>query len=576
MKKNIFSLYSLLVVLGSSLLFLDACKLKNPTEGVVISVKADAVTAPSTLLVRDAKTGSPIASLTSAVPITITGPGAPYVYSSGASKSISLFQGAVLFSLRKGTPVSAANPINFTVNINIPGYIPLEYPITLTSLLPIRREAYLVSFANPPAGAKGETKTVSTGSDGKTTDTISINIPGTPEKTEALKIAIAAGTQMLDATGQPVSGSVEAKVLQFTVGKQESLKSFPGGLTLESLKDANGNALPSGGIEPAGWIDMSMSAGGKSVKSFDKPLLTTIEINKDQINPKTNAKFKAGDELDVYSKTAGEDHWVKEGTSLITLNSTTGNLEATMSIKHLSWWTLGSFIAKCGEPIKLTINIKPNYLSKDFEFYKEGSGGEELFSMSFIEMEDGSGLISKTSTKVPEANSKYYIVSGSDMVYKGILCGTTIDLGSFAAEDLVSFTVDIKCENNNRIILPENYTVHYIDDDIYQNTINTGTDRKIDPNDPPIKSDGSVTIKTDPNGKDWFDTKIGIFEVNGVTYNKITIPKANLTVGKKYRFSIYYNDGSKDSREDYVTDVVTNTDLLNGKTVTVTLSKCPF
>ncbi len=572
MKKNIFSILALILVLGSGLLVLDGCKLKNPTEGFAISIKADAVTAPSELLIRDAKTGSPLASLTSATPVTISGPGAPYVYSSGATKAISIFQGAVSFSLRKGTPVSASNPIKFTIFIDVPGYLPLEYPITLTSLEPIQQEAYLVNFSAPPSGAAANTKTVVTGSDGKTTDTSSIIIPATTNKTEALKIAIDAGTKMLDVTGQPVSGSVEAKVMQFTSGTEESLKSFPGGLEFNELKDTNGNKIPAGGFSPAGWIDINMSIGGKSVRSFDKPLIVSMEIDPNQINKLTNAKYKVGDVIDIYSKTAGENNWVKEGTSIIALNSNS-KLEAKMLVKHLSIWGMGVFIPKCGEALSLTVNVPKGYSKLGLTIYKRIDLSDGSFYWDFadninvFESVSGSGLLSVTSEFVPQINQVYKIeVLQGTPLYTGPLCGSIVNLGTIGAVDNLTNNILIKCANGISVLLPDNYKVYYVNENDYQNTINPATGRKIDPRDPII------------NGKDWKEATIINQTINGVIINTLTLPKKDVVVGEKYRFSVYYNDGKKESREDYVTPAPIVQEVLDagGQDVIIILTTCPI
>ncbi len=570
MKKYIFSSLALLSMLSLGLLFIEGCKLKNPTEGVTIGVKADAVTAPSELIIRDAKTGSPIANLTTSVPVSISGPGAPYVYNSGAGKQLSLFEGAIPFSLRRGTPVSIDNPIKFTIFINIPGYLPLEYPITLTSLTPISAEAYVVSFENPPAGAGSGEKTVGTGSDGKTTDTSSIVIPASADKTETLKIAIAAGTQMLGADGAPVSGPVEAKVIQFSPAQEESLNSFPGGLELNELEDANGNKLEGGGIEPAGWINMNMSAGGKSVKSFDKPLETTIEINKDQINPKTNAKFKAGDELDVYSKTEGEDNWVKEGTALVKLNTVTGNLEATMQVTHLSTWAMGIFIVKCGEKLKITVNLENDFAANDFKIYKSIFVGGQLveqlvYSFTFDFLVDGGGNVTRTLDFIPQTNSNYIIKNMTEgtTIFTGLLCGTPINIGTLKPTNRITNTLLLSCQNGTKILLPKDYNVYFILETDYQSTINPFTNRKIDPRDPIVA------------GKDWKEVRITNTRINGVETNQLIVPKSQFIVGQVYRFSLYYNDGKKESRRDYISEAY---DGANTKTVPITIADadCPI
>ncbi|OYU94276.1 MAG: hypothetical protein CFE21_16960 [Bacteroidetes bacterium B1(2017)] len=552
-----------------ALLLLDGCKLKNPTEGFAISIKADAVTAPSELLVRDAKTGSPLAGLTSASPVTISGPGAPYVYSSGATKALSIFQGAVSFSLRKGTPVSASNPIKFTVHINVNGYLPIDYPIELTSLEPILAETYLVSLTDLPANAAKSVKTIGTGTDGKTTDTSSIFIPSSSSKPEALKISIDAGTKMLDEQGQPVVGSVEANVFQFNSGSQEALKSFPTSFRFEDLKDANGNSIPGGGFEPAGWVDITMNAGGKSVKTFDKPLNANLEINKDQINPKTNAKFKAGDEIDVFSKSVGVSNWVKEGVATVILNSSTGNLEANIQITHLSVWGIGLLMPKCGTPLSFSWLLNKGYGSSNGTIIIRHSKTFEdvVIRASYVESRDGAGVKTVVTSFVPVADAEYLVILGGTFIaYKGKLCGSLIDLGSVPSSPSITNNIFLKCTNGSSVLLPNDYKVYYVNENDYQSTINPATKRKIDPRDPII------------NGKDWKDCAIQNVTIDGKTINTITLPKSDMVVGQKYRFSVYYNDGKKESREDYVTPAPIVQEVLDagGQDVIIILAECPL
>ena len=570
MKKNIFNIIALIAVLGSGLLAIDGCKLKNPAEGIVVSIKADAVTAPSEILIKDARTGYQPKNITTAIPVTISGPGAPYVYSSGASKTISLFQGAVSFSLRKGTIVSINNPIKFTIHIDLPGYLPLEYPVVLTSLDPISATASVVDFNNPPKGAASKTATIETGADGKTTDTSSIFIPATIGKTESLKIAIDAGTKMLDASGAPVSGNIEAKVIQFTPSTEEAINAFSGGTDFNSIKDVNGNPLAAGGFYPAGWMDMTMSAGGKNVKSFDKALQTTFEINADITNPTTKVKYKAGDVMDVYSKSEGSTDWTKEGTATIALNSTSGKLEATLAVKHLSVWAFGILVPKCGQRLTISIFI-PNREFGDWFQIKKFMPGFNAFLGLFVDFnvsgqDNGVGITTIPCGFLPEENATYQIYSQNEgVLYEGPLCGSIVDLGSPAVPNVMVNQVLIKCINGSSVLLPNHYKVYYIDDDEYNNTINNATGRKIDPR------DGKV------NGIYWKQTNIANIKQDGKEINTISLRKKKLLIGKKYRFALYYNDGKEESRKDYITPAPISQEVLDaGGQVIIVLGTCPI
>lgn len=60
--------------------------------------------------------------------------------------------------------------------------------------------------------------------------------------------------------------------------------------------------------------------------------------------------------------------------------------------------------------------------------------------------------------------------------------------------------------------------------------------------------------------------------------NKLTLPKNDMVIGKKYRFSVYYNDGQVESREDYVTPEPIIQEVLDagGQDVNINLTRCPI
>lgn len=575
MKKSLFNILGAAAMLGMTLTTFQGCKVGDPLEGVTIAIKADAVSAPYEFRVVDAKTGTQ-ANLPDNYIVKVTGPGASQVYTPGGSRTIRVFQGILQFSLRKGYNPTSENPLKFNFEFSGTSYLDLVYPVEITSSTQFSKTISLVNFENPPAGSSGKKEPVPTGSDGSATDTIKITVPKTAEKTEEAKVVINEGTILKDKDGNPVTGSLEAKVLHSTP-TEDALASFPGGTNVGETKDASGNSQAGGEMKPAGWVDMKISAGSSSVKSFSTPIEVNMEINPTTINPSTSVPYKEGDDMEVYSLSEGEGNWVKEGTTKVIKNAETGKLEAPMSVTHLSVWMAGVKLQACNQKLKLEFNntVNTNPMSIIIEIRNAGASASIFRQTTTVP--------ATTNTTVeydfkPAENVRYDVyatTNGNTFEYKNVLlCGTTqsITIPS-AGSGQIGFKITIKCENGNQVLLPDNYTVYYIREGEYQNPanivpeINGKPEHKIDP------SDGVF------NNVSWKSAKVRAVQTSTENYNLLVMSTSDsyFTTGHQYRFSVYYNDGSKTSREDYLT--VEYTDVIKGSgvfPVDITISTCPF
>jgi hypothetical protein len=582
MKKNIFFSLFALVGITTSILLLDACKLKNPTDGFKIIVKADALQAPNNFFVLDSKTGNQ-ADLPANYEVAVTGPGAAYVFSPGGTKKIVVIQGVLQFSLRKGFVPTAANPIKFNFEFHNSKYLDLVYPVEITSLDQFSENISLVNFDNPPSGSTGKKQDVPADTSGKTTTKVEIVIPKAQGKEEAATVEIEAGTQLKDKDGNNVVGTIEAKILHATP-TDSSIGSFPGGITIAGTKDASGAALPGGEISTTGWVNFEMSAGGKQVKTFSQPVSVNMEIKPGTINPKTGVAYVAGDDLDVYSLSAGENTWVKEGTTKVVKNDSTNKLEAPMSINHLSVWMAGIILAPCGNVLELGYDNSANVnaISGKFEVYSIANA--LLASVNFTVPASNSNYRITVGTFRPSEGTKYNVkitfegVSNPVEFNNTVLCNSALKATVPTINtNQIQFKVKMLCTNGNQVLLPDNYTIYYIKETEYQNTIvrdpnNSSKDHKIDP------SDGLV------DGVEWKKKQLRAITGSNEAYNLISFSVGDdyftsSATGTQYRFAVYYNDGSKSSREDYVTPAPGYTDAIKGSGVysaNITLKTCPL
>ncbi len=339
-----FKFSKLLIVIICLGVFIQGCKLKNPTEGIYVYAKADAITAPSELLFFDPSTGKPEAAMENVV-VNVSGPAASFIYNSGGRKTITINNGIVQISFRKGTLVSEANPLKFNLEINAPGYISFVKSFSLTSLDPIKETMFLVNLNNLPKGSAKTEGNTTTDPTGTTTAPITVTVPTSADKKEVAELTIPTGVSMKDKDGSPVTGTVAIDVLQFAGSGQQALDAF-GNKGGNTIKDINGSTLNETVIAPLGWLNINMTAGGKEVKTFSNPVKGKIGIPAGLVNPITGAEYKEGDALSVLSKEDDGTEFKKEGTTTLQ-KATDGSLFAEINITHLSGWTIAQSFGKC-------------------------------------------------------------------------------------------------------------------------------------------------------------------------------------------------------------------------------------
>ena len=317
--KTIHTIKGFTLILGITLLsgLFFTCK-KGPIDNFKININASATTAPSTIKVYDVTTNTKI-EVSGSVPVTITGRDANRIYTPGGYQTFAVDQGKIDISLRSGANPTPEKPFEFNINIAPDGYLPVIYPVTLTSTLPSDFSIGLVNLNNLPKGStqtKVDPPVVIDTATKKTTTPIVIktdSVPpsgGTPP--QVTTVTVPAGTQLQDKEGKPIelpAGDTTAKLTTSIVyfpPTEQSLNSFPGGLETSNIQDTSGNDQKAGTLAPAGWVNIDMKLGNTDVKNFSTPIVVSMELDPNTINPNTDAPYVEGDSINVYSKSEGD------------------------------------------------------------------------------------------------------------------------------------------------------------------------------------------------------------------------------------------------------------------------------
>jgi hypothetical protein len=139
------------------------------------------------------------------------------------------------------------------------------------------------------------------------------NLTITPSKVPTINtgmsVTIPAGTKFLDASGNVLSGSFDAKVYYFSP-ESDALQYTPqndenGEMT---VKYKNNQTAKYVSIDAAcAYIEISNSNG--FVASFSKPISVSMDVHKDIMNIETSAQVKSGDSLEFITKNLTSAEW---------------------------------------------------------------------------------------------------------------------------------------------------------------------------------------------------------------------------------------------------------------------------
>ena len=338
---------------------------------------------------------------------------------------------------------------------------------------------------------------------------------------------------------------------------EQSLNSFPGGLESSNITDTSGNALKQGTLAPAGWVNISMKIGNTDVKNFSTPIVVNMELDPKTINPNTDAPYNQGDSINIYSKSEGDENWVLESVSGIIKNPNTGKLEVPMQVSHLSVWAAANFSVACGTPFSLTLTNESASLRNFLVIIFKPNASNPLaigtmVTSGFITLLPNQQLTTTNEFNnwSPSAGKKYFVLYyevGNPVALQTFgpveLCGTTPPPYTIKPSDgSMVFKISIKCSNGNSVLLPKGTKVYFIDNDVYNST---------------LVGEGNAAHKVDPSDElpnTWQTLITDVQNIEGKDYNVVTLPQGSLSINKNYRFSVYYdtNSGNSRSREDKI------------------------
>ncbi|MCF8425692.1 MAG: hypothetical protein K9H61_03380 [Bacteroidia bacterium] len=538
-KNNITSIYSLLALFLTFSL-VNSCKIKNPIEGVGITIKASAVGAPNIFRVINANTGYSDPQFENAI-VKISGDDADIIYTADGSKTIKIVEGQFGLSVRSGIKASSDNPIKFNILVSIPGYLDLYMPFEITNETPITTTLSLINLTTPPPSVSSKDTFANVSAGGELMDTLKFTTPIPANGDANAEITINPGTKFFDENGNPFVGKVNAKAVFIEPKTEDELYTFPGNKSGMLIYDSSLNNPNMYILNPYAWVTLEFSNNGKVFKKPPSFGVSGVSIS---ISSPGSNTWHPG----VSSGSSGG----AGGSDIITnpFAFTSAGFGGGSGIRMPNRSSRAKVELVTTQKVSLSLGQNKEEFS-NYEFYTilRNKADQKVLGQTKINFTTAETVLSvdapsstiSTSELIIEMTNKSTKVKTTQIVNSSTGTSIKINLPAPPAKEyyfIIRFAVT--CPDKKRIILDEGHTVYLIPENDYENTLRVVDGRRIFPQDKAI------------NGVKWDQYIVGPeFEENGKRYSTLKIPIGAVKTNTTYRAStIYGNKGRVDNDQN--------------------------
>ncbi|MCG9879433.1 MAG: hypothetical protein MH472_02435 [Bacteroidia bacterium] len=499
-----------------TVLFLNACKFKDPLEGFAISVKTDAISAAHIFRVVDAKTGFSKAQFDN-VTVTLSGPGAANLYDADGKKSFKIVEGRIGICIRKGVNPTETNPIVFNMDLNVPGYLSKRLTYSLTSIMPTTNTITLVNENDLPSGASKRDTTFTVPSSG-TTNAISINSTSTTSKPEMASVTLPAGTKFTFEDGTPASGNITVNMFHTLTKTEQDFAMASNTPFNNKFKDSTGKEVEYF-VNEKEIINLQFLSSGKALNT----------VFADGIYNPGFFSQPSGPSLLVFLPS--------RGVSQLPIAISSGYSSPSVG------WFQSSYVISCGSISKDFTVTNYSTAGSNYEFRRADFGTSGVFSFPLSVQAIQPSTNGKFTTSLPSLGSTCSIkvqykkvneTTWTDAPDNGIIVLEVPPPNTFLK---VYFGVVCTKGQVERPVLAEGTNIYLIKENTYQSTPN------------PARGGALIYPEDDAvSGVKWKKyTVIGQETRNNKVWNVINIPWSDLEAGQEYRASYYRASGRVDN-----------------------------
>lgn len=355
---------ALVIVCAGIFVALAITGCRKPNEDITWTVNTDIYKSP--ILVRFVNANSTATTQPGNFTVTISGKDADKVIMGSGGTDFTTNNGLLPLALTPSANPTPDNPVIFNVYAKIPGFAPISQTFTVTNdTTPVDHVIMALEYAHPADGTAVLQKStaLTAGVAGATTLTT------TPagSMTEAATITIADGTQMLDASHNPINASaLKSDIVHFGTATQSSMLAFPGGFNPVDVQ-RDGQSYKDVTFKTGGFLSIKMSAGNSEVKFFSKPITVQAQLNNNLINPITDQPVQVGDTIPIWSMNEETGQWKYETTATAALDGA-GKISIQFKATHLSCWNIDWwFYSACRNALRVNVHISNPGLRPQYE-----------------------------------------------------------------------------------------------------------------------------------------------------------------------------------------------------------------
>ncbi|MEJ5995118.1 hypothetical protein WG904_11880 [Pedobacter sp. Du54] len=342
-------------------LILSLSNCKDPSAGVEINVNTTSLF-KSPFLVRFENANPNSGNKIGDFAITITGKDAAFVQMGTGGTNFKVSQGIIPLALTAKAKPTPSNPINFTINAEIPGYETIAKNIVVTNDSSLVFVIPAFDFTTKVSGTSViNSETIL--KNGITTEAITITTTTTPLLSEKVTITIPMGTEMRNGSNKLIDADALRSTVTFYGTSPSSLKAaFPQGINTLNAYNSSGNIIPYGiTYVPAGVLKLDMFAGPSQVAYFSKPVEISQELPNGLINYETKAPVKVGETIPLWISYSPSGRYQTQNTPATIVAGTGGKLIAKYTVSNTAIENLSWGYSTIPQPLNrsLVVNFNP-------------------------------------------------------------------------------------------------------------------------------------------------------------------------------------------------------------------------
>ncbi len=253
----------------------------------------------------------------------------------------------------------------FFVSAEAAGFEESFHTIVINRATGVYRPVYMIDVNKLPEGAAVAQAPLVIESAGVVAEALEL-VAGIPGTNRQARVVIEAGTQLLDASGNPISDNVEirkvsARILFVEASSEMGSNAFPGGFQVSDAA-INGDRLGKPNeftyFTTFGWSAITIMVNDSiEVEKMDRDIQVMMNIDPGLISDNNNNQVKAGDRIPLWSLDESTGVWNQE--NILTVQNDPDSIPfAAFGTSHLSVFNFDALNNGCDpiDPVIVQVN----------------------------------------------------------------------------------------------------------------------------------------------------------------------------------------------------------------------------